>query len=123
MRAVKGKNTAPELVVRKLIFGLGYRYRLHGSHLPGNPDIYFSKSKKAIFIHGCFWHGHMCKRGNRIPSTNKEYWIKKVQGNKTRDDKAIALLTEYGWSHLVIWECHLKDLNKLTNLIENFIKS
>jgi len=123
MRAVKGKDTAPELLVRKLIYSLGYRYRLHGSHLPGKPDMYFSKKKKTIFIHGCFWHGHTCKRGNRIPSTNREYWINKVRKNKTRDDTAITLLTENGWSNLIIWECQLKGATKLKNLIEEFMKS
>jgi DNA mismatch endonuclease (patch repair protein) len=121
MRAVKGKNTAPELLVRKLIFSLGFRYRLHGSHLPGNPDIFFPKKKKAIFIHGCFWHGHSCKRGNRIPATNNAYWQNKIEKNKLRDKKNLTLLSETGWSTLVIWECDLKNTSTLTNSILAFI--
>jgi len=123
MRAVKGKNTAPELLVRKIIFSLGYRYRLHASHLPGTPDIYFTKKQKAIFIHGCFWHGHTCKRGNRIPSTNKDYWITKIENNIKRDERAITLLSEKGWSVLVVWECGLKDLTHLSNSLRTFMQS
>jgi DNA mismatch endonuclease, patch repair protein len=121
MRAVKGKNTAPELVIRKLIYGLGYRYRLHGSHLPGKPDMYFTGKKKAIFIHGCFWHGHSCKRGNRQPLTNQAYWTAKIERNKIRDNKNLTLLFERGWSVLVIWECDLKK--NLTPLIQSFLGS
>ncbi len=122
MRAVKGKNTAPEIIVRKLIFSIGYRYRLHGSHLPGNPDIYFSLKKKAIFIHGCFWHGHICKRGDRKPSNNQAYWINKISRNKARDDKNLQLLSSEGWSTLVIWECELKDTKSLLHKIISFLK-
>lgn len=121
MRAVKGKNTAPELLVRKLVFGLGYRFRLHGSHLPGKPDIYFLKKKKVIFIHGCFWHGHMCKRGNRTPSNNKSYWTNKIEKNKVRDSKNLTLLLESGWSVLIIWECELKEIEPLLYKIDAFL--
>lgn len=121
MRAVKSKNTAPEIIVRKLIYGLGYRYRLHGSHLPGQPDIVFSQRKKAIFIHGCFWHGHICKRGDRIPSTNSAYWISKIKKNKIRDNKTLTLLLEEGWSVLTIWECELKDKKALEHRVVNFL--
>lgn len=121
MRAVKGKNTAPELLVRKLVFSLGFRYRLHGSHLPGKPDIYFPQRKKAIFVHGCFWHGHSCKRGNRMPTTNNTYWQNKIEKNKIRDKKTLTLLSEAGWSTLVIWECDLKNISTLTDLILAFM--
>jgi len=122
MRAVKGKNTVPELVVRKLIFSLGYRYRIHGSHLPGNPDVYFSQKKKVIFIHGCFWHGHICKRGNRMPTNNQAYWVNKINKNKTRDDKNLQLLSSEGWSTLIIWECELKDATSLLRKVVTFLK-
>ena len=121
MRAVKAKNTSPELVVRKLLFSLGYRYRIHGSHLPGKPDVYFAKRKKAIFIHGCFWHGHSCKRGNRIPSANNAYWISKIKKNKIRDSKTHTLLLKEGWSVLTIWECELKDKEALEHSILDFL--
>jgi DNA mismatch endonuclease, patch repair protein len=123
MRAVKGKDTAPELKVRKLIHSLGYRYRLHASHLPGKPDIYFSQKKKAISIHGCFWHGHSCKRGDRIPSTNTEYWKDKIGKNKLRDKKAFKLLSEKGWSTLIIWECYLKEIEWVKHKVINFLEN
>jgi len=85
MQAVKGKDTKPELFVRRLLYSLGYRYRLHRKDLPGKPDIVFSGRKKIIFVHGCFWHGHSCKRGAREPKTNVEYWRQKIARNKTRD--------------------------------------
>ncbi len=122
MRAVKVKDTAPELLVRKLIYSLGYRYRLHGSHLPGKPDIYFSQKKKAIFVHSCFWHGHTCKRGNRVPSTNKGYWLNKIEKNKIRDNNALKLLSEDGWSILIIWECDLKEI-ELSKQVISFLEN
>ena len=123
MRAVKGKDTVPELLVRKLVYGLGYRYRLHGSNLPGKPDMYFSQKKKAIFIHGCFWHGHTCKRGDRTPSTNSAYWINKIAKNKIRDNNTIRALSEDGWSILVIWECDLKEIESLKYKVISFLEN
>jgi DNA mismatch endonuclease, patch repair protein len=122
MRAVKGKDTAPEILVRKMIFSLGYRYRLHGEHLPGKPDIYFNQKKKAIFVHGCFWHGHKCKRGDRLPLTHRPYWLQKIQKNKLRDSRNLRLLHRQGWGTLVLWECQLRDLDKLEKRINYFLK-
>ncbi len=109
MRRVKGKDTAPELVVRKLIWRLGGRYRLHRADLPGKPDIVLAGRKLAIFVHGCFWHGHDCARGARVPQANRDYWLTKVARNKARDAETRARLQAAGWRVAVIWECDLKD--------------
>lgn len=109
MRAVRSKNTKPELIVRRLAHSLGFRFRLHRKDLPGSPDLVFPGRKKLIFVHGCFWHGHDCARGNRQPKTNADYWIAKVERNRARDARALALLRQAGWHHLVLWECDLKD--------------
>lgn len=121
MRAVKSKNTAPEMLVRKLIYSLGYRYRLHDASLPGKPDIIFTRRKKIIFIHGCFWHGHRCRRGDRIPSTNTEYWLQKIEKNKARDKQAIKKLERDGWKVLILWECELKKSDLLENIVVDFL--
>ncbi len=121
MRAVKGQNTTPERVVRKLLFSMGYRYRLHRKELPGKPDIAFIKQKKVIFIHGCFWHGHTCLRGNRCPKTNQEYWTRKIHRNIERDTLAMVALQDSGWQALIIWECELKRLDTIAKRIEIFL--
>jgi len=121
MRAVKSKDTVPEMLVRKLIYRLGFRYRLHNATLSGKPDIIFNKRKKAIFIHGCFWHGHLCKRGDRIPATNTEYWLQKIGRNKTRDKQVVEKLELEGWAVLIVWECELKDAVLLKNKLVEFL--
>jgi len=121
MRRVKGKNTGPEMRVRKLVFGLGYRYRLHRADLPGKPDLVFAGRRKVIFVHGCFWHGHDCRAGKNRPSSNKPYWTKKLEGNMTRDRKNVRELERLGFESLVIWECELKDEAALTEIIVNFL--
>jgi DNA mismatch endonuclease, patch repair protein len=123
MRAIKSKDTKPELVVRKLIHGLGYRYRLHRKELPGHPDLVFARRRKVIFVHGCFWHGHDCKRGNRAPKENAEYWRQKIDRNKERDLKHKSALREAGWDILIIWECELKDVTALEGRIQHFLGS
>ena len=110
MRAVKGKNTKPELVVRRLAHAMGYRYRLHRKDLPGKPDLVFPKFRRVIFVHGCFWHGHDCVRGARIPKANAEYWRSKIIQNGLRDTANIAELKSLGWRTAIIWECELKRL-------------
>jgi DNA mismatch endonuclease, patch repair protein len=122
MRAVKGKNTTPELVVRRLVFGSGYRYRLHRKDLPGKPDLVFPRLRKIIFVHGCFWHAHTCARGARIPQNNRQYWVQKIQRNAIRDRKNRAALKKLGWEVHVIWECELKDVGKLQSGIGRFLK-
>lgn len=110
MRRIRGKNTAPELAVRKLCRELGFTgYRIHRKDLPGKPDIAWVSRKVAIFIHGCFWHGHDCIEGVRKPKSNKPYWIPKIERNQQRDAEHIQALQQRGWKVLVIWECELKN--------------
>jgi len=121
MRAVKGENTKPEMLVRRLVHSMGYRYRLHCKDLPGKPDLVFPRRRKVIFIHGCFWHGHDCKRGARMPKANQDYWERKISRNRDRDAKNSRELEQSGWSILIIWECQLKEKSFLCEKIENFL--
>lgn len=107
MRRIKSKDTKPELLVRRLLWARGYRYRLHCHCLPGKPDIVFFSKKKIIFVHGCFWHMHGC-RFSKVPSSNREYWLNKLTRNQDRDTASIAKLTADGWSILVVWSCETK---------------
>ncbi|NEX93553.1 DNA mismatch endonuclease Vsr [Caulobacter sp. 17J65-9] len=109
MGRVKQKDTGPELKVRKALTRLGYRYRLHRRDLPGSPDVVFPGRKIALFVHGCFWHGHDCPRGARQPKANAEYWSAKIARNRARDAEAQAALTARGWRPLTVWECELRD--------------
>lgn len=121
MRRVRSKNTAPEIFVRQLIYGMGYRYRLHRADLPGKPDLVFANKKKVIFVHGCFWHAHPdCKRA-RIPATNRDYWIEKISRNKIRDQMQLAKLYSDGWDSLIIWECELNQIDQLQIKIREFL--
>jgi DNA mismatch endonuclease (patch repair protein) len=113
MRRVKGRNTKPELKLRRLLTRLGLRYRLHRKDLPGSPDIAMIGKKTAIFMHGCFWHGHDCKRGARQPKTNADYWTTKIERNRARDAVSIAKLEDIGWRAVVVWECELNDEDAL----------
>src|SRR5689334_18177605 len=115
MQAVRSKDTAPELRVRRLVHSLGFRYRLHVRRLPGCPDLVFSGLRKAIFVHGCFWHGHRCRAGLNRPGSNQSYWTVKLDRNKSRDVRNRRLLRRDGWETLTIWECQLKDLAALEN--------
>jgi DNA mismatch endonuclease (patch repair protein) len=121
MRAVKSRNTKPELMVRKIISQSGIRYRLHKKNLPGSPDIVFSGKRKAIFVHGCFWHGHDCARGARIPKTNTAYWRAKIARNQNRDRAAVEELSKMDWKALIVWECGIKDSDKLSKRIAKFL--
>lgn len=121
MRAVKSRDTGPELVIRRLLHGAGYRFRLHRNDLPGKPDLVFPSRRKILFIHGCFWHGHDCARGARAPKNNADYWEAKIQRNKTRDVKNIAQLTAAGWGVLVIWECDIADRENLLARLRSFL--
>lgn len=107
MAKVHGKNTLPEMTVRRLLHSLGYRYRLHYRRLPGQPDLAFPGRRKALFVHGCFWHGHSCPRG-KLPTTRVEFWTAKIAGNKKRDRRDRAALVKAGWSVLTVWECELR---------------
>ncbi|TAJ71546.1 MAG: DNA mismatch endonuclease Vsr [Phenylobacterium sp.] len=109
MRRVKGRNTTPEMTVRRALTRLGARYRLHRKDLPGSPDIVMPGRKLALFVHGCFWHGHDCARGSRVPKANREYWVAKVGRNAARDTRSAEALVALGWRVETIWECDLKD--------------
>jgi DNA mismatch endonuclease (patch repair protein) len=109
MRRVKGRDTAPELKVRRALTALGARYRLHRADLPGKPDIVMPGRRMAVFVHGCFWHGHDCPRGSRVPKDNRDYWVGKVERNRARDATSREALAALGWRVETIWECELKD--------------
>jgi DNA mismatch endonuclease, patch repair protein len=121
MQAVKSKDTSVEMRVRRLLYAQGYRYRLHKRELPGCPDIVFSSRRKVIFINGCFWHGHQCARGKRVPKSNTDYWTAKISRNKARDAAALTSLIELGWQALVLWECEMKKPNALQDRLESFL--
>lgn len=119
MRSIRSKDTKPELLVRKILTGLGYRYRLHIKGLPGKPDIAFIGRKKAIFIHGCFWHSHANCPIAKIPEN--DFWKKKLGLNQARDLKALNALKEAGWSVLILWECSLKDIEQTAVTLTDFL--
>lgn len=120
MRAIRSKDMRPELAVRKLVHGMGYRFRLHGKDLPGKPDLVFASRRKVIFVHGCFWHSHGCKLAH-IPKSNAGYWGPKLERNKARDENNIAALGESRWQTLVIWECETTDECNLKKRLRMFL--
>jgi len=124
MRAVRGANTRPEMIVRRMVHGLGYRYRLHVRSVPGCPDMVFPGRRKIIFVHGCFWHQHACKRGDRMPKARRDYWKTKLRGNKIRDAANRRRLRRLGWRVLVVWECQIqpKKMQKLAARIIRFLE-
>ncbi len=109
MRAVKSRDTTPERLLRKLLRPIAPGYRLHRKDIPGRPDIAYPGRRIAIFVHGCFWHGHDCVRGARSPKANAEYWSDKISRNRARDTANLTALDEKGWNSLVVWECEMKD--------------
>jgi len=117
MRAVKSRNTTPELAVRRAAHALGLRFRLNRSDLPGKPDLVFPGRRAVIFVHGCFWHGHDCTRGARMPATNRDYWRAKIGRNMARDKASLSALKKLGWKPVVIWECKTRDAEPLARLI------
>ena len=110
MSKIGGKNTKPEILVRKFLFSKGFRYRINVKTLPGKPDIVLPKYKTVIFINGCFWHGHNCKKG-KLPSSNIDFWREKISNNKSRDDKNSDLLIKLGWQVIIIWQCEISNVN------------
>lgn len=120
MRAVRKKDTAPELAVRKALHVAGYRYRIHVKNLPGSPDIVFPRRKKVIFVHGCFWHGHNCRAG-RAPQSRQDYWIPKIERNRARDAAAIETLSRQGWMSLVVWQCQLSNRDDALRRMKDFL--
>lgn len=121
MGRVKGADTKPEMVVRRLVHAMGYRYRLHARDLPGNPDIVFRRWKKVIFVHGCFWHRHPGCKLARTPKSRLDFWVPKLEGNRDRDIRNQELLEHMGWRHLVIWECEIGERGELENRIREFL--
>lgn len=121
MSRVRGKDTAPEMTVRRLVFSLGYRYRLHDKRLPGTPDLVFAGRKKIIFVHGCFWHRHDGCPLARIPKSNTAFWAQKLEANSERDARNLAALRELGWRVLVVWECDLWEWRALTSRLKAFL--
>ena len=119
MRAIKGRDTLPELCVRRLVYSLGYRYRIGDKRLPGRPDLVFRSRKKVIFVHGCFWHVHARCSLSHIPAHS--FWQKKLENNKKRDRNAIRRLKLDGWRCLVIWECELESLKRVRNRVRDFL--
>ena len=120
MSRIGTKNTAPELVVRRLLHSLGYRYRLHRKDLPGTPDIVLPRLRKAIFVHGCFWHAHGCRIG-QLPKSRLEYWEPKLGRNKTRDAEKSEALRNAGWDVLTLWQCEIKDSTLLDERLRAFL--
>ena len=123
MSRIRWRDMKPELVVRRLTHALGYRYRLHRRDLPGRPDMAFISRRKVIFVHGCFWHRHARCRLARLPKSRRDYWIPKLEGNRTRDLHNQTELDRMGWSVLVIWECEVADVSLLERKIRLYLES
>lgn len=123
MSHIKGKNTKPELAIRKILFSKGLRYRLHIKDLPGKPDIVFRSSRVAIFVNGCFWHQHKNCKDAFVPSSRKDYWLPKLERNVQRDSEAVASLGKMGWEVHVIWECFFKDSELIKKMAERIFIS
>lgn len=121
MSRIRSKNTKPEIIVRKVIHSMGYRFRLHRKDLPGKPDIVLPRLKKVIFVHGCFWHKHNCKYGRVKPKTNAEYWNKKRTATKIRDAEHRRKLKKLGWDVFIVWECETKRMDKLAKKTRSFL--
>jgi DNA mismatch endonuclease, patch repair protein len=123
MSLIRSKDTQPELAVRRLVHGMGYRYRRHDSGLPGCPDIVFKSRRKVIFVHGCFWHLHRHCANSRPPKSKLNYWKPKLEGNVARDKIVRGKLRRLGWQQLVVWECELHDDEQLARKIDEFLRS
>jgi DNA mismatch endonuclease (patch repair protein) len=122
MRAIKSKDTKPEKAVRSLVHHLGYRFRLHRKDLPGKPDMTFPRHSAVVLVNGCFWHGHECERGSRMPKTNEDYWVEKIRGNVVRDQATRIRLKSLGWRVLVVWECEIRNETKLKKRLIRFLR-
>lgn len=121
MRAIRARDTRPEMFVRRLVHSMGFRYRLHGPGLPGRPDLVFASRKKVLFVHGCFWHRHRCKYGRVLPATRREFWSAKLQKNVERDRRVRYQLRVLGWQSFIVWECQLKSADDLADRIRVFL--
>ena len=123
MSLIRSKNTSPELLVRKIVFGMGFRYRLHDHSLPGSPDLVFAGRKKVIFVHGCFWHRHSSRncRLARIPKSRIDFWLAKLNANRIRDTRNRRKLRAQGWEVMSVWECQLSDLETVRVQLRSFL--
>jgi DNA mismatch endonuclease, patch repair protein len=121
MAKIKGRNTVPELAVRRLIHKLGFRFRLHYPKLIGKPDIVLPRHKKIVLVHGCFWHLHDCKRGQSAPKTNADFWSQKRLRNAERDAQNLEMYDSAGWKTLILWECEIRDSAALERKLISFI--
>lgn len=121
MRRIRGKGTAPEMKVRRAVYAMGYRYRLHVKDLPGKPDLVFRKLRKAIFVHGCFWHQHSRCRDGQMPKSRTEYWVPKLASNVERDKRNLRSLRKQGWKVLVIWDCQTQDERQMLRILDTFL--
>jgi DNA mismatch endonuclease, patch repair protein len=121
MRQIRSKNTAPEVLLRRMLHREGYRFRLHRPDLPGKPDLVFPARRKVIFVHGCFWHQHPGCREGRVPGSRRDYWEPKLARNQQRDMATQAALKEQGWQYLIVWECEVKNSNKVLEALLSFL--
>src|SRR5262249_52585855 len=121
MARIRSANTKPEMIVRRMAHGLGFRFRLHGRDLPGKPDLIFPGRRKIVFVHGCYWHGHGCAVGGTGAKSNRAYWGPKITRNRERDSTVISALRRKGWRVLVIWECKTKDMQSLAKRLQHFL--
>ncbi len=122
MSRVRSKDTKPEMLVRRLTHGMGYRYRLHDKKLPGRPDLVFRRRCKVIFVHGCFWHRHRNCALARLPKSRRDFWTPKLNANRKRDERNLRKLAKTGLSALVIWECEIGDADALARRIRDFLE-
>ena len=123
MRSVRSKNTRPEILVRRMLHASGFRYRLHQKELPGKPDIVMPKHRTVIFVNGCFWHGHTCKKGTTMPKTHAAFWQEKISANKQRDKKNRSELRKRDWRVIIVWECETKQQESLSKILSERLRS
>lgn len=121
MSRVRGRDTKPEMLVRRLLHAAGLRYRLYGKGLPGKPDLVFAGLGAVVFVHGCFWHMHKCRLGKPVPATNREFWAEKRRGNAERDKRNRGALKKAGWRVFEVWECETRDAARLEKRISKLI--
>ncbi|MEO5229866.1 DNA mismatch endonuclease Vsr [Bacteroides ovatus] len=122
MSKISSKDTKPEILVRKFLFSKGFRYRINVKTLPGKPDIVLPKYKTIIFVNGCFWHGHNCKKG-KLPSSNTDFWKEKISNNKSRDAKNSDLLVNLGWKVIIIWQCEISKIDNRTKILNKLLEN
>ncbi len=123
MAAVRSKDTKPEMMIRRLVYSMGYRYKLHSDALPGKPDLVFSSKKKVVFVHGCFWHGHNGCNKAQLPKSRTDFWQDKIENNVRRDKRVKRALNRKGWRYLIIWQCQINNLEKVKAKIYTFLNN